>query len=56
MGVLGHTGIDGNEIAGQLARESSSHPFIGAELAIGLSAKVAGGGGLIRDWTSREHE
>jgi len=34
-------GIDGNEIAGQLARECSSHPLMGPELVIGISAKVA---------------
>jgi hypothetical protein len=47
-------GIDGNEIAGQLAGKGSSHPIMGAKLAIGVSAKVARG--LIRDWTSRKHE
>lgn len=39
--VLGHMGIDGNEIASQLAREFSSHPLMGPELANGISAKVA---------------
>ena len=39
--VVGHMGIDGNEIAGQLARECSSHPLMGPELVIGISAKVA---------------
>jgi len=34
-------GIDGNEIASQLAREFSSHPLMGPELANGISAKVA---------------
>jgi len=47
-------GIDGNEIADQLARESSSHPLIGPEPALGISPKVARG--VIRDWTSRKHE
>jgi len=52
--VPGHIGIDGNEIADQLARESSSHPLIGPEPALGISPKVARG--VIRDWTSRRHE
>jgi hypothetical protein len=36
-------GIDGNEISDQLARQGSSHPLIGPEPALGISAKVAGG-------------
>jgi hypothetical protein len=47
-------GIDGNEVADQLARQGSSHPFIGPEPALDISAKVARG--VIRDWTSRKHE
>jgi hypothetical protein len=47
-------GIDGNEIADQLARQGSSHPFIGPEPALGISAKVARG--VIRYWASRKHE
>jgi len=34
-------GIVGNEIADQLARVGSSHPLIGPEPALGVSAKVA---------------
>jgi hypothetical protein len=34
-------GIDGNEIADQLARQGSSHPLIRPEPALGISAKVA---------------
>jgi ribonuclease HI len=49
-----HMGIDGNEIADQLARQGSSHPLTGPEPALGISAKVARG--VIRDWTSRKHE
>jgi hypothetical protein len=47
-------GIDGSEIADQLARQGSSHPLIGPKPALGISAKV--GRGVIRDWTSRKHE
>jgi hypothetical protein len=36
-------GIDGNEIADQLARQRSSHPFIGPEPVLGISAKVGRG-------------
>jgi hypothetical protein len=36
-------GIDGNEIADQLARQDSSHPLIGPEPALGISANVARG-------------
>jgi hypothetical protein len=52
--VPGHMGIDGNEIADQLARQDSSHPLIEPEPTLGTSAKVARG--VIRDWTSRKHE
>jgi hypothetical protein len=40
--VLGHV-VDGNEVADQLARQDSSHPFTGPEPTLGMSAKVAGG-------------
>ena len=46
----GHMTIDVNEIAGQ----GSSQPLTGYESALGVSAKVAGGG--IREWTSRKDE
>jgi hypothetical protein len=36
-------GIVGNEIAHRLARVGSSHPLIGPEPALGVSAKVAKG-------------
>jgi hypothetical protein len=41
--VPGHMGIDGNEIADQLARQGFSHSLIGPEPALGISAKVARG-------------
>jgi ribonuclease HI len=39
--VLGHMGIDGNEMADRLARQGSSRPFIGPEPALGISTKIA---------------
>jgi hypothetical protein len=47
-------GIDGNEIADQLARGGSSHPLIGPEPVLGISTKVARG--VIWDWISRKCE
>jgi hypothetical protein len=47
-------GIDENETADQLASQGSSHPLIGLEPALGISAKVARG--VIRDWTGGKHE
>jgi ribonuclease HI len=52
--VPGHKKIDGNEIADQLTRQGSSHPLIGLEPVLGISANVARR--AIRDWTSRQHE
>jgi hypothetical protein len=46
-------GIDGNEMAHQLARQGSSHPFIGPEPALGISAKIARE--VIRGWMNRKH-
>jgi hypothetical protein len=51
--VPGHMGIDGNEIADQLARQGSSRPFIGPDPALGISAKIARE--VIRGWTNRKH-
>jgi hypothetical protein len=36
-----HIGIDGNEVADQLARHYFSCPLVGPELALGISTKVA---------------
>jgi ribonuclease HI len=52
--VPGHMGIDGNEIADQLAREGSPHPLTGPQPALGISAK--GARRVISDCTSRKHE
>jgi hypothetical protein len=46
-------GIDGNEMADQLARQGSSRPFIGPEPALGISAKIARE--VIRGWTNSKH-
>jgi hypothetical protein len=45
---------DGNDIADELARQGSSHPLIGPEPGLDISAKVAKE--VIMDWTSRKHE
>ena len=47
-------GIDGNEIADQSAKDSSSLPLIGPELAHGISGSVDRK--VIRDWMSRKHK
>jgi hypothetical protein len=51
--VPGHMRIHGNEMADQLARQGSSHPFIGPEPSLGISAKIARE--VIRGWTQRKH-
>jgi ribonuclease HI len=52
--VLGHEGIIGNEMADQLARMGSEHPFMGPEPACSISVGVAKK--VVRDWTSRNHK
>jgi hypothetical protein len=52
--VPGHVGIVGIEMADQLARMGSEHPFIGPEPACGISVGVAKK--AVRDWTNRNHE
>jgi ribonuclease HI len=52
--VPGHEGFVGNEMADQLARTGSEHPFIGPEPACSISVGVAKK--AVRDWTSRNHK
>jgi ribonuclease HI len=40
--VPGHMGIDGNETADQLARQGSSHPFIGPGLHLVYLQRLPG--------------
>jgi ribonuclease HI len=52
--VTEHLGIEGNEIAQELAIEGLSHPLTGPKTILGISAKVARG--VIRCWMNRKHE
>jgi len=47
-------GINGYEIADQLAEQCSSQPLIGSEPALGISAITARR--VIRDWMRRKHK
>jgi hypothetical protein len=50
----GHMGTDGNKVANQLARQGSSHPHIGPETALGISAKVATE--VTSGWMKKKHK
>jgi hypothetical protein len=52
--VPGHTGIDGKEMADQLARQGFVLTRIRPEPALGISAKVARG--VIRGWVNKKLE
>jgi ribonuclease HI len=47
--VSGHDGTNGNQIADQLAKQGSEHPFIGPEPACGISIGPAEK--AVRGWT-----
>jgi ribonuclease HI len=49
----GHEGIAGNEIADQLARTGSEHPFTGPEPACSISYGAAGK--AVSNWLNRKH-
>jgi hypothetical protein len=52
--VPGQEAIAGNEMADQLAKTGSEHPFKGPEPVCGISVKVAKK--AIRKWTERNHK
>jgi hypothetical protein len=51
--VPGHTGICGNEITDEPAREGSAHHFVGTEPAVGVSRQCIIR--KIRCWLDRQH-
>jgi hypothetical protein len=53
MWVPGYEGIGGNELAYQLARTGSEHPFTGPEPACSISIALAKK--AVRDWMNRNH-
>jgi hypothetical protein len=52
--VLVHRGIGGKELPDQLERMGSEYPFMGPELACGISVGIAKK--VVRDWTNRDHK
>ena len=50
----GDTGIDGNEIADQSARNTSSHPLVEPQPAFGIPTEVARG--VSREWIRTKHD
>jgi hypothetical protein len=51
--VPGHSGIRGNEIADELAREGSAHHFVGPEPPVGVSRQCVRS--KIQCWMNRQH-
>jgi ribonuclease HI len=52
--VPGHKGIEGNEIANQLAKKGSRQPLIGHKTAYSTSERAAKW--ATRDWMNRKHQ
>jgi ribonuclease HI len=51
--VPGHSGIGGNEIADELAKEGTAHHFVGPQPAVGVSRQCIRG--EIQCWSDRQH-
>jgi hypothetical protein len=47
-------GMDGNDIADELASHGSSHALIGCVPALSICAQAVRG--VVREWTGRKHE